>query len=57
MDYAQCIFIGVFVFIGVIILVKKPYQEKKQGYRQLANYSIAIAIQGIYLIPSVMMSD
>ena len=50
--YAQCIFIGLFVVIAAIILVRKPYLENKQGYRQLANYSIAVAIQGIYMVPS-----
>jgi len=50
--YAQCIFIGLFVVIAAIILVRKPYLANKHAYRELANYSIAVAIQGIYMVPS-----
>ena len=51
-SYAQVIFICIFAFLLVIILVKKPYLQDKQSYRQVANYTIAILIQGIYLLPT-----
>ena len=50
--YAQIIFIVVFIFFGIGILIRKPYLEHSQSYRQAVNYSIAIGVEVVYLIPT-----
>jgi dolichyl-phosphate-mannose--protein O-mannosyl transferase len=52
MNYAQAIFMVIFLFCLVGTWIKKPYLEPRQSYRQVANYSIAVAIQGVYLVPT-----
>jgi len=49
-SYSNCALIGLYLFIGAIILLKQPYKGDRKNYRPVANYLIAIAIQGIYMI-------
>ena len=39
----------IFVFVGIFVLVKKPYQERYHSWRVLANMFIASVIMAIYL--------
>jgi cysteine-rich repeat protein len=50
--YAQPVFMGILLLYCTGVCIKKPYLELSQNYRQIANYSIAVAIQGVYLLPT-----
>jgi len=39
----------VFVILAAFILLRKPYVQSHHNYRQIANYLIAVVIEGIFL--------
>lgn len=39
----------VFLLTGIFVAVKKPYRENYQNYRVIANMSIALAVEAVYL--------
>ena len=52
--YTPATIIGIYVLLGVIVLVKRPYKGEKQNIRPFANYVIIILIEGIFMIVNLM---
>lgn len=40
---------AVFLLTGIFVIVKKPYQENYHNYRVVANMSISLIVEVIYL--------
>ena len=41
--------IGIYLILGVVILVKQPYVGERKNYRPIANCLIVIVIEGVFL--------
>ena len=52
--YTSAAIIGIYVLLGVLIIVKRPYKGDKQNIRPFANYVIVILIEGIYILVNLM---
>jgi len=54
--YGNAAVIGIYVLLGVLLLVKKPYKGDRQNYRPFANYLVVVMIQGVYLGVDLMQN-
>lgn len=51
--FGAAIALAVFVLLGIEVLIKKPYKENYHNYRVIANMSIAISVEAVYLAYSM----
>ncbi len=52
--YTPAIIIGIYVLLGILVLVKRPYKGEKQNIRPFANYVIVIVVEGIFMLVNSM---
>lgn len=48
--YTAATIIGIYVLLGILVIVKRPYKGDKQNIRPFANYLIVVIIEGIFLL-------
>lgn len=48
---------GVFLLTGIFVAVKKPYREVYQNNRAIANMSIALIVEAVYLAYTLTPAD
>lgn len=48
-NVAGAIPLAIFLLLGIYIAVRKPYKKNYHNYRAIANMSISVLVEGIYL--------